>query len=85
MYIIMKWNYEYIMLGQPSVEKIFEFQYDKYLKWERGFAMYDKTSSAQFKKYGSIYDEPKDLHSDELIQREVVTTDRVISSLYHFS
>ena len=30
--------------------------------------MYDKTSSAQFKKYGSIYDEPKDLHSDELIQ-----------------
>ena len=47
--------------------------------------MYDKTSSAQFKKYGSIYDEPKDLHSDELIQREVVTTDRVISSLYHFS
>ena len=47
--------------------------------------MYDKTSSAQFKKYGSIYDEPKEMHSDELLQKEVVTSERVISSLYHFS
>lgn len=47
--------------------------------------MYDKTSSAQFKKYGSIYDEPKDMHSDDLIRKKVVTSDRVISSMYNFS
>lgn len=47
--------------------------------------MYDKTSSAQFRKYGSVYDELKDMHSDELIRKKVVTSDRVISSMYNFS
>ncbi|GAB6168843.1 hypothetical protein JCM1393_13030 [Clostridium carnis] len=47
--------------------------------------MYDKTSSAQFRKYGSIYDENKDMTNDDLIQKNVVTSDRVISSLYNFS
>ena len=47
--------------------------------------MYDKTSSAQFKKYGYIYDELKDINDEEWIQREIVTSDRIISSLYHFS
>lgn len=47
--------------------------------------MYDKTSSAQFRKYGSIYDEPKDTNKEELIRKKVVTSDKVISSLYNFS
>lgn len=47
--------------------------------------MYEKTSSAQFKKYGSIYDEKKDKHSNNLIRKKVVTSDRVISSMYSFS
>jgi len=46
--------------------------------------MYDKTTSAQFRKYGSIYDEEKDLNKNDLIQRQIVTSDKVISSLYNF-
>ena len=29
--------------------------------------MYDKTTSAQFRKYGFIYDEAKDINKDDLI------------------
>ena len=46
--------------------------------------MYDKTTSAQFRKYGSVYDEEKDLNKNDLIQRQIVTSDKVISSLYNF-
>lgn len=46
--------------------------------------MYDKTTSAQFRKYGSIYDEEKDMNKDDLIRKQVVTSDKVISSLYNF-
>ena len=47
--------------------------------------MYNKTSSPQFRKYGSIYDETKNVQSDDLIRKKIVTSDRVISSLYNFS
>ena len=47
--------------------------------------MYDKTSSIEFRKYGSVYDELKDISSKELIRKKVITSDRVISSLYKFS
>lgn len=47
--------------------------------------MYDKTTSAQFKKYGDIYDDAKDVVGDDLIVRQIVTSDKVISSLYKFS
>lgn len=47
--------------------------------------MYDKTTSAKFKKYGSIYDEAKDVVKDDLILKQIVTSDKVISSLYNFS
>lgn len=47
--------------------------------------MYDKTTSAQFRKYGSIYDENKHVNKEGLIQKQVVTSDKVISSLYSFS
>ena len=46
--------------------------------------MYDKMMSAQFRKYGSIYDEEKDMNKDDLIRKQVVTSDKVISSLYNF-
>lgn len=46
--------------------------------------MYDKTTSAQFRKYGSIYDEEKDMNKGDLIQRQIVTSDKVVSSLYNF-
>ena len=47
--------------------------------------MYDKTSSAEFGKYGGVYEESKDISSEELIRKKVITSDRVISSLYKFS
>lgn len=47
--------------------------------------MYDKTTSAQFRKYGFIYDEAKDINKDDLILKQIVTSDKVISSLYKFS
>ncbi|GAA0752353.1 AraC family transcriptional regulator [Clostridium sartagoforme] len=47
--------------------------------------MYDKTTSAQFRKYGSIYDEAKDISKEDLILKQIVTSDKVISSLYKFS
>ena len=46
--------------------------------------MYDKTTSVQFIKYGSIYNEPKDMNSGGLIRKKIVTSDKVISSLYNF-
>ena len=46
--------------------------------------MYDKTTSAQFRKYGSIYDEEKDMNNEDLIRKQIVTSDKVISSLYNF-
>lgn len=46
--------------------------------------MYDKTTSIQFKKYGAIYDEPKDMIKSNLIKKRIVTSDKVISSLYNF-
>lgn len=47
--------------------------------------MFVKTSSAEFKKYGSIYNEAKDVDKGDLISRQIVTSDKVISSLYNFS
>lgn len=47
--------------------------------------MYDKTTSAEFRKYGSIYDEPKDIDKEDLILKRVVTSDKIISSVYNFS
>jgi AraC-like DNA-binding protein len=47
--------------------------------------MYDKTTSAEFRKYGYIYDEAKDIDKDDLILKQLVTSDKVISSLYKFS
>lgn len=46
--------------------------------------MYDKTTSAQFRKYGSIYDEEKDMNKEDLIRKQIVTSDKVVSSLYNF-
>ena len=46
--------------------------------------MYDKTTSIQFRKYGEIYDEPKDIVKNNLIKKRIVTSDKVISSLYNF-
>jgi len=47
--------------------------------------MFDKTTSANFRKYGSIYDEDKDVGKGDLISKQIVTNDKVISSLYNFS
>ena len=47
--------------------------------------MYYKTSDPKFRKYGSVYDYSKDIIEEQLIQKQVVTSDRVISSLYNFS
>lgn len=47
--------------------------------------MYDKTSSAKFKKYGDIYDDSRDMNNNDLIRKKVVTSDKIISSLYNFS
>lgn len=47
--------------------------------------MYDKTTNVEFKKYGSIYDEAKDVEKENLILKQIVTSDKVISSLYNFS
>lgn len=47
--------------------------------------MYDKTTSAEFRKYGSIYYETKDIEKEDLILKQVVTNDKIISSLYNFS
>lgn len=47
--------------------------------------MYNKTTSAQFRKYGSIYDETRVTNKDDLILKQIVTSDKVISSLYNFS
>jgi len=46
--------------------------------------MYEKTTSINFKKYGSIYDEMKDVSDRTLICRQIVTSDKIISSLYRF-
>ncbi|MCF0148750.1 MAG: helix-turn-helix transcriptional regulator [Clostridium sp.] len=46
--------------------------------------MYDKTTSINFKRYGSIYDEVKDTSDGSLIKKEIVTNDKIISSLYSF-
>ena len=47
--------------------------------------MYDKTTSAKFIKYGYVYDEAKDIVKDNLIINQIVTSDKVISSLYNFT
>lgn len=47
--------------------------------------MYDKTTGAKFRRYGSIYDEAKDISKENLILKQIVTNDKVISSLYKFS
>lgn len=47
--------------------------------------MFDKTTSAKFRKYGYVYDEAKELENGELISKQIVTSDKVISSLYNFS
>ncbi|WP_297632703.1 AraC family transcriptional regulator [uncultured Clostridium sp.] len=47
--------------------------------------MYDKTSSPLFIKYGLIYDENIEISKNDFIKRKIVTSDRVISSLYNFS
>ena len=47
--------------------------------------MYDKTTSAQFRKYGFVYNEGKNIDKDNLIQKQIVTSDKIISSLYKFS
>ncbi|MGG7144272.1 helix-turn-helix transcriptional regulator [Clostridium nigeriense] len=46
--------------------------------------MYDKTTGAHFRKYGSIYDEVKDVNKEDLIEKQIVTSDKVISSVYNF-
>lgn len=46
--------------------------------------MYDKTTSAEFRKYGSVYDESIDVEKNDLIIKQIVTSDKVISSLYYF-
>ena len=46
--------------------------------------MYDKTTSINFKRYGSIYDEAKDMNNGSLIRKQIVTSDKAISSLYSF-
>lgn len=46
--------------------------------------MYDKTTSAQFRKYGSTYDEEKDMNKNDLIRKQILTSDKVVSSLYNF-
>ncbi|MFL0268860.1 helix-turn-helix domain-containing protein [Candidatus Clostridium radicumherbarum] len=47
--------------------------------------MFDKTTSAKFRKYGYIYDDAKDVEKGDLILKQIVTSDKVISSLYNFS
>lgn len=47
--------------------------------------MYDKTSSAQFRKYGSIYDGQKDISGNDLIIKKMITSDKVISNIYNFT
>ena len=46
--------------------------------------MYDKTTSVNFKRYGTIYDEAKDMSNGKLIKKQIVTGDKVVSSLYNF-
>ena len=46
--------------------------------------MYEKTTSISFKRYGYIYDDMKDINDRTLIHKEIVTRDKVISSLYSF-
>jgi AraC-like DNA-binding protein len=47
--------------------------------------MYAKTTSAEFRKFGYIYDEANDIDKDDLILKQIVTSDKVVSSLYKFS
>ena len=47
--------------------------------------MDDKTTGSRFRKYGSIYEEFKEIDRENLISRKIVTNDTVISSLYNFS
>ena len=47
--------------------------------------MYDKTSSDEFGKYGFVYEGAKDILSEELVSKKVITRNKVISSLYTFS
>lgn len=47
--------------------------------------MYYKTSDPKFRKYGSIYDYYKNIEKDQLILKEVVVNDKIISNLYNFS
>ena len=46
--------------------------------------MNNKTTSSQFGKYGSVYEEFKEVDRENLISRKIVTSDTVISSLYNF-
>ena len=47
--------------------------------------MDDKTTGSRFRKYGSVYEEFKEIDRENLISRKIVTNDTVISSLYNFS
>ncbi|MEG2195779.1 MAG: helix-turn-helix transcriptional regulator [Terrisporobacter sp.] len=46
--------------------------------------MNEKTTSYQFEKYGFIYEEVKEIDRENLISKNIVTCDTVISSLYNF-
>ena len=46
--------------------------------------MYDKTTSAYFIKYGATYEEAKDLSKENLIKKEITTSNKIISNLYNF-
>lgn len=47
--------------------------------------MNEKTSSFQFSKYGFVYEESKQIDRENLISKNIITSDTVISSVYNFS
>ncbi len=47
--------------------------------------MYEKTSSFEFKKYGSVYDESKHMMIKNYVTKKVVTGNKIISTVYNYS
>ena len=47
--------------------------------------MYEKTSSFKFKKYGSVYNESKHMKVNNYVTKKVVTTSKIISTVYNYS
>lgn len=46
--------------------------------------MNEKTTSSQFYRYGTVYEESKEIDRENLISKSIITSDTVISNVYNF-